>query len=561
MPYQDIDFIENIRRRNLQAQLGYDTPTISPYPIPQYQPVIPPANQAPVPQNQSQMQPVAPIQAPQQGSQPQIQPQQAIQARPAADDLQNYLKTEPQLADNHPGKLRNIFASVLGAIAGAGQGPKVGMAVHGAVQNAPFQKKVNIFQQGLKQRQAAAGLESDKIKQGEEAEKSRATVSHLISQGKAEEERAAAEKARRVEEETKTSAGPKTFEDTLQLEAGKHPPKTRNLDGPWEVPMADGSKALAMLDREDGNFYHQGTNDIIDRKSIKGVPIKKEPSEGTSAFARLYATKEKELGRPLTSDEITKVIKDTSPSNSPVMVSFRESQIAENKSRTEESENRLNELSDENVNMYYNSMKKDPFVVFNIKNQQLANKVLQKWTKDGYDIPQPLTSQEKDRLDAANISQGHSAYLLKMVDDPDVQKNIGTILGKVGELEQWTGGNIRGLPDSVQEKGQEIRNRFVQLMLQEAKTAVGGRPSYQITNLIKKVSARPGEAISLIKGALKGVSGSAQIIRNEIYGAKAGGYHPDNSKAGKIATEEDSTIPSGTELVRNPKTGKLEVKK
>src|SRR5215831_5746737 len=57
----------------------------------------------------------------------------------------------------------------------------------------------------------------------------------------------------------------------------------------------------------------------------------------------------------------------------------------------------------------------------------------------GLPLPKPLEGQGKAQETAARIAQDNIAYVRNVLNNPEIAKQIGPILGRLGEAEQATG--------------------------------------------------------------------------------------------------------------------------
>lgn len=141
-----------------------------------------------------------PAQTPAMGT---VQPPTAVAGKPdprqtAIEGYRQSLNEDaPDIRNYHPSFGRRLAGGILGGIAGMHDG-NLGAQVGEGVVNGPFNKEMSAYQQKLAKKKALFDAEEGIAKED-------ATISHLGSQGRAEEERAGAEKARRESYQYKMS--------------------------------------------------------------------------------------------------------------------------------------------------------------------------------------------------------------------------------------------------------------------------------------------------------------------------------------------------------------------
>ena len=176
---------------------------------------------------------------------PMVQREQPSYGVPqSGQNLRNMIGQEPLHADYKPSLFRNIMSRVSGVAAGLGSGgAKAAGETYNRVKDQPYTDQLTNYQQRLKQASDLYGMDVSQNAAALNAEKVRAEAEHLGYQGQAEQERAGAERARRIQEEKKTSLMADTHAQQVQeekdLEAIKHPEK-ENKD--WQLKLgSDGS--------------------------------------------------------------------------------------------------------------------------------------------------------------------------------------------------------------------------------------------------------------------------------------------------------------------------------
>lgn len=275
---------------------------------------------------------------------------------PATQNYESLVKQAPLHQDYHPSKLRSVLSTIAGIGTGIIGGPSLGEHVYNEARDAPYNRKMSDYQQRLGQAKTFADTESNSVA-------AQGKLSLEEAQRKAEVERAGAEASRRRLQEFDMS--PTAHQYKMEELGVSHPGK--NEDGPYEIKLKDGTIVHNALrdpssgmfkNPEDGSLFH---NDAIDQISEKGKSIKGSSSftgvlaedvrahqvvaedagnpgsvdpatleaakayiknreqgkDPTSSFASVVAAKETEIGRKLTSAELTKITKDLQPEQKP----------------------------------------------------------------------------------------------------------------------------------------------------------------------------------------------------------------------------------------------------
>jgi len=175
---------------------------------------------------------------------------------PEESAYRQQLGQTPLRSDYHPRMLRRI----LGGVAGVGMGlatsdPTKALATEDTIKDAPYNKKLSEFQQGL-------GIQQQKA-QAEIGDVSRAaTQQELEARRQAEEERAAAERARRDKfiYDTSETAHARKLEE-LKIQHGDKAVF-------HEVKLKDGTIVYAKRDPLTGKLINTDNNLPIDMKAV-----------------------------------------------------------------------------------------------------------------------------------------------------------------------------------------------------------------------------------------------------------------------------------------------------
>jgi len=249
-PVAESDVADQIRRQRLQAMMeGAPAQTLNPQTA---TPAVAGPVSAPIAQSIPNPQSTQQLSFPMEGntsqnlSFPMVQREQSSYGVPqSGQNLRNMIGQEPLHADYKPSLFRNIMSRVSGVAAGLGSGgEKAAESTYNRVKDQPYTDQLTNYQQRLKQASDLYGMDVSQNAAALNAEKVRAEAEHLGYQGQAEQERAGAEHARRLQEEKKTSLMADTHAQQVQeekdLEAIKHPEKENKG---WQLKLGSDRSA------------------------------------------------------------------------------------------------------------------------------------------------------------------------------------------------------------------------------------------------------------------------------------------------------------------------------
>lgn len=160
----------------------------------------------------------------------------------------------------------------------------------------------------------------------------------------------------------------------------------------------------------------------------------------------------------------------------------------------------------------------------------------------GLPLPTALSGQTQQQETASRNALDNINFIRQAVKNPEIQKQLGPIMGRLGNAEQAIG-TAAGLSPEAEKLAQELRTRMRYFVFQEGKAVLGGRlPS----NLMKSLEESSGSVKmdpSMLKGALSGAEGSAQSILDNADRQRFGGkMRSRDMRSGKITV----TAPDGS---------------
>ncbi len=159
----------------------------------------------------------------------------------------------------------------------------------------------------------------------------------------------------------------------------------------------------------------------------------------------------------------------------------------------------------------------------------------------GLPLPTPLTGAAQTSETAARNSLDGIAFINKALDNPEIRKQIGPIMGRLGNAEQAIGTAV-GLSPEAAQLAQELRTRMRYFVFQEGKAVLGGRLPQNLMKALEESSANPKMDANLLHGALNGAEGSAQSILDNADKQRFGGKMRPRSMRG---AENAPNLPQG----------------
>jgi hypothetical protein len=152
----------------------------------------------------------------------------------------------------------------------------------------------------------------------------------------------------------------------------------------------------------------------------------------------------------------------------------------------------------------------------------LRTPVMQAYTAaTGQPFPKPLTGTAVDQERAARNSLDAVAQIKEALSDPEIQKRVGPILGRLGNAEQ-TAGTALGLTPAQEAKAQQLRTNMRYLVFQEGKAMLGGRMPAQLFQQLEQSSPNVAMDAGTLNGALAGVSDGANRVLDQTHKQRFG---------------------------------------
>ncbi len=195
------------------------------------------------------------------------------------------------------------------------------------------------------------------------------------------------------------------------------------------------------------------------------------------------------------------------------------------------------ERSPENITDLATLVKDNPDLWFDKELQEKGLKPLIRRELVSRGEPVPIRkpdAQMNTTAQSATMSLQHVQQVREMLQDPDIQKVLGPIEGRIQKGEQLVGMDIPGATPEQTQKIQKFLTSVNYLFFREGRPLFGGRPPEKLMQELKATSPSPQMAPSRFAGALDAVEQGANIAinarKNWIYGAN--GQIPSQRNAG-----------------------------
>lgn len=166
----------------------------------------------------------------------------------------------------------------------------------------------------------------------------------------------------------------------------------------------------------------------------------------------------------------------------------------------------------------------------------------------GLPLPTPLTGATQIQETAARNALDGINFINKALANPEIKKNIGPIMGRLGNAEQRVGTAV-GMSPEAEALAQELRTRMRYFVFQEGKAVLGGRLPQQLMKELEASSANVKMDPDMLKGALNGAEGNAHSVMDNADKQRFGG---------KMRTREMRGLPKANAISGAPAVGTIE---
>jgi hypothetical protein len=172
----------------------------------------------------------------------------------------------------------------------------------------------------------------------------------------------------------------------------------------------------------------------------------------------------------------------------------------------------------------------------------------------GYAFPVKVGPQAAQQELAARNTISTIGWMRQALENPTIAKNIGPIMGRLGELRQNIGTEL-GLNSQEAALAQEFRTKMSTLLIDEAKT-VAGRIGGPVMKQLQGGAPKVEMDADLLKGALNAVEANAQTTADNVDAQRHGGKARPRSVRGFAAIVPDAI----SQPLASQKPGKYRMK-
>jgi hypothetical protein len=175
----------------------------------------------------------------------------------------------------------------------------------------------------------------------------------------------------------------------------------------------------------------------------------------------------------------------------------------------------------------------------------------------GLPLPTTLDATTKTQETSARNALDSVQYMRTAMQNPEVAKQLGKIMGRLGNVEQKVGTAV-GLSPEATQLAQELRSRMRMFIFQEGKTFMqGGRVSPSLIEALESSVPNPKMDPDILTGALNAAEGNAQTVLDNVDRERFGGnMRPREMRSGPgVGRPAPGTAPPGSEKafeVQNP---------
>lgn len=169
---------------------------------------------------------------------------------------------------------------------------------------------------------------------------------------------------------------------------------------------------------------------------------------------------------------------------------------------------------------------------------ELRSSVGQGFSKaTGLPLPTAAGAAAQTQETAARNALDGIDFVTKALENPEVRKQIGPIMGRLSNVEEAVGSAV-GLSPEAEKLAQELRTRMRYLVLQEGKAIMGGRLPQQLMGEFEKSSANIKMDPDMLRGALGGAKNNAMSVIDNVDRQRFGGKMRPRSMRSGPGTED-----------------------
>lgn len=159
----------------------------------------------------------------------------------------------------------------------------------------------------------------------------------------------------------------------------------------------------------------------------------------------------------------------------------------------------------------------------------------------GLPLPSPASAASQTQETAARNALDGAQFIQKALMNPEIRKNLGPIMGRLGNAEQ-AAGTAPNLSPEATKIAQELRTRMRYFVFQEGKSLFGGRVPQQLMQQLESSSANPKMDPDMLQGALNGAVGNAQSVMDNVDKQRFGGKMRPPTMRGSTPAPQGGTV-------------------
>jgi len=184
---------------------------------------------------------------------------------------------------------------------------------------------------------------------------------------------------------------------------------------------------------------------------------------------------------------------------------------------------------------------------------ELRSTVGQGFTKStGLPLPTPASAANQQQETAARNALDGATFIQKALQNPEIQANLGPIMGRLGNTEQAIGTALHLSPEASR-IAQELRTRMRYFVFQEGKAVLGGRLPQQLMGQLEESSPNVKMDPSMLQGALNGAVGNAASVLENVDKQRFGGQSRSAAtrRVAEIANQSSAAPPLPARLSKS----------
>jgi hypothetical protein len=430
---------------------------------------------------------------------PAIVPDRPTQGESMPIQMPNY--QDPQFRNS---RLRTVLNAIAGGLAGAAGGPIAGMKVGEGLRDVKYNRAMQDYDNQVGEQKRVLEIEKGQYGRSEKAQqlKTAETVgeSKLLS----------AENARIAAEERNAR---------LEKEANTHKQRADTYE--------NNSKALTKERDALADKHKLQAQQIEELNKIMVMPFGPERDKKVTEYNKLFKPKESgdekaETAGKVREAQLKKEAQFGGPAAKAKTTATLEAKAAAPISDDDQAALDLHvQRSIDNPDSIQDIVKQIP--------RNLQSRYWSRLSDLDVKIPKVLTPKLQETVTSAKTAINHANTIRDLIKDPDMQKALGPIAGRLTEGGNIVGKSVYNTGPAAQKEAQ-LLGMLRYLITFEASSTSGTRPSWQLIQFLKGTSPGMRMDDSKFQGALDAVITSAGNRLAGIYSPTSSGKAEDKPK-------------------------------